>query len=391
MRAYEMLAYEFIHTFDGSHLKFFVRLSRCFVALLAILRHKAGMVFLAARQADETSEDIALIPCKMTIHTDSFPLIEPFVIARGMRTEAVVLTVTLDHGNGKAVGHGECTPYPRYGESVESVTGQIEAMRNAIEAGISRETLRDTMPAGAARNAIDNALWDLEAKHSGTPAYRSAGRQDWPPVTTAFTISIGTPENMKAAAAKAAARPLLKIKLGGGDGLDIARIRAIREGAPHATLIADANEAWREHDVAAHFAACAECGYAMIEQPLPASEDGCLAHVERPVPLCADESAHDRETLKRLVGVYDIVNIKLDKTGGLTEALAVADEAERLGFGLMIGCMLGSSLGMAPAMVLAPRARFVDLDGPLLLAADRVPPLESDGSTLFPPSPALWG
>jgi L-alanine-DL-glutamate epimerase and related enzymes of enolase superfamily len=332
-----------------------------------------------------------MIPCKLSVKTESFPLIEPFVIARGTRTEAVVLTVTLISASNGATGQGECTPYPRYGESVESVTAQIESVKSRVEAGLSRDELRDIMPAGAARNAIDNALWDLEAKFSGVPAHITAGVDPWTSVTTAFTISIGSPDAMAAAAKRAADRPLLKVKLGGADNLDIDRINAVRRGAPKAALIADANEAWTTDNIAAHLAACAESGYAMAEQPLPAKDDVFLSQIERKIPVCADESVHDRTTLPRLQGLYELINIKLDKTGGLTEAIAVADESERLGFGIMVGCMLGSSLGMAPAMILANRARFVDLDGPLLLAADRVPPLHFEGNTIFPPEPKLWG
>lgn len=332
-----------------------------------------------------------MIPCKMSIVVESFPLIEPFVISRGARTEAIVVEVQLVASDGKAVGKGECTPYPRYGESVESVIAQIEAVRPIIEAGVSRSELASAMPSGAARNAVDCALWDLEAKHSGIRAHVTAGINPWPTTTTAFTISLGTPEVMAASAAKAADRPLLKIKLGGADGRDIERARAVRSAAPKAMLIADANEGWTEADIEANLAACAEAGFSMIEQPLPAKADGYLSRIGRPVPICADESVHDRETLSRLKGLYDLINIKLDKTGGLTEGLAVATEAERLGLDIMVGCMLGSSLAMAPGMILAGRAKFVDLDAPLLLASDRTPPMRYDNSIVFPPPPELWG
>jgi len=326
----------------------------------------------------------------MSIVVESFPLVEPFVISRGARTEAIVVKVELSDQAGKAVGRGECTPYPRYGESVESVIAQIEIMRGPVEAGLTRSELVKQMPSGAARNAIDCALWDLEAKHSGVRANVAAGISEWATTTTAFTISLGTPEVM-ASAARAAERPLLKIKLGGADGKDVERAKAVRSAAPKATLIADANEAWTEADIEGNLAACAEAGFAMIEQPLPAKADGYLAKIGRPVPICADESVHDRATLSRLVGLYDLINIKLDKTGGLTEALAVAAEAEHLGLDIMVGCMLGSSLAMAPGMILAGRARFVDLDAPLLLASDREFPLRYENSTVFPPSPELWG
>jgi L-Ala-D/L-Glu epimerase len=263
-------------------------------------------------------------------------------------------------------------------------------LRPQIEAGLTREGLQALMPAGAARNALDCALWDLDAKRSGIRAHVTAGVNRWPPVTTAYTISLDTPEAMAEAAAKAAHRPILKVKFGGPGG-DLERIAAIREAAPDAVLIADANEGWTEENIADHLAACAEAGYALVEQPLPADRDEFLRNLSRPVPILADESVHDRPSLDRLVGLYDVINIKLDKTGGLTEALALADAAEAKGFGLMIGCMVGSSLAMAPALVLAPRARFVDLDGPLLLAKDREPGLVYEGSIVHPPQPALWG
>jgi L-alanine-DL-glutamate epimerase-like enolase superfamily enzyme len=209
-------------------------------------------------------------------------------------------------------------------------------------------------------------------------------------VTTAYTISLDTPEAMAEAAAKASKRPILKVKFGGPGG-DLERIAAVRKAAPEATLIADANEGWTEENIAAHLAACADAGYALVEQPLPAKDDEFLRGLARPVPILADESVHDRAGLDRLVGLYEVINIKLDKTGGLTEALALADAAEARGFSLMIGCMVGTSLAMAPALVLAPRARFVDLDGPLLLAKDRDPSLAYEGSIVYPPQPALWG
>ncbi len=325
---------------------------------------------------------------RLTVSIDRFPIAGTFTISRGSRTEAVVVTATLDDGG--VVGRGECVPYPRYGETVEGVAAAIEAMRPALEAGLSREALQDAMPAGAARNAVDCALWDLDAKRAGVRAHVTAGMNRLPLVTTAYTISLGTPEAMAEATARAADRPILKIKLGAPEG-DIARIRAVRQAAPGATLIADANEGWTEENLAEHFTACAEAGFALVEQPLPAKADGLLASLPRPVPICADESVHDRASLDRLVGLYDAVNIKLDKTGGLTEALALADAAEARGLSLMIGCMVGTSLAMAPALVLAPRARFVDLDGPLLLAKDREPGLTYEGSIVHPPSPALWG
>jgi L-alanine-DL-glutamate epimerase-like enolase superfamily enzyme len=328
------------------------------------------------------------MPQHLSVSVDRFPIDGTFTIARGSRTEAVVVTASITEG--AAIGRGECVPYARYGETVEGVARDIEAMAAMIASGLTREALQAAMPAGAARNALDCALWDLDAKRSGVPASVTAGLNRWPPATTAFTISLGAPETMAEAAAKASGRPILKIKLGGPDG-DLARIRAVRLAAPDAVLIADANEGWTGDALAVHLAACADAGFALVEQPLPAKEDEALRGIDRPVPICADESAHDRAGLDRLVGLYDAINIKLDKTGGLTEALALADAAQARGFGLMMGCMVGTSLAMAPAMVLAPRARFVDLDGPLLLAKDRDVALRYDGSIVHPPEAALWG
>jgi L-alanine-DL-glutamate epimerase-like enolase superfamily enzyme len=291
--------------------------------------------------------------------------------------------------DGTVTGRGECVPYARYGETVAGVTAAIEAMRVALVGGLARQALQAAMPAGAARNALDCALWDLAAKASGTPVHALAGLPEPHALVTAYTISLGTPEAMGDAARKAAARKLLKVKLG-GEG-DAGRIRAVRAAAPNAELIVDANEAWRADNLAANLAACAEAGVTLVEQPLPAGDDEALASLTRPIPVCADESVHDRASLASLAGKYDAVNIKLDKTGGLTEALAMAAQAERLGFSLMVGCMVATSLSMAPAMLLAQRARVVDLDGPLLLARDREHGLRYEGSLVYPASHALWG
>ncbi len=322
----------------------------------------------------------------MQIAVERFPIAGSFVISRGAKTEAAVVVATLAEGGFR--GRGECVPYARYDESLDSVVAQIEAQRPAIEAGLARGDLQRVMPHGAARNALDCALWDLDAKVSGLPAFHLAGLAPPAPVTTAYTLSLGTPEAM-AAAAKAAGRPLLKLKLGGGG--DAERLAAIRAAVPDAALIVDANEAWSPENLAANLAACAAQGVVLIEQPLPAGEDAILAEIPHPVPLCADESLHDRGDLAGLRGRYDAINIKLDKAGGLTEALALADAAERLGFQLMIGCMVASSLAMAPALLLAGRARYVDLDGPLLLARDRPDGLIYEGARIHPPTPALWG
>jgi L-alanine-DL-glutamate epimerase-like enolase superfamily enzyme len=323
----------------------------------------------------------------LSIAVERWPIAGSFTISRGAKTEAVVVVAEL--GGGKARGRGECVPYARYGETVETVTAAIEAMRSPLAEGLTRIGLQSAMPPGAARNALDCAFWDLEAKQSGCPVYEIAGLPAPHALTTAFTISLGTPDAMAKAAAKAADRPLLKIKLG-GDG-DPARIKAVRAAAPKAALIVDANEGWTERNLAENLAACAEAGVVLVEQPLPENADAALANIARPIPICADESAHACNSLAALRGKYDAVNIKLDKAGGLTEALAMADDAARLGLTIMAGCMVATSLAMAPAILLAQRARFVDLDGPLLLAKDRPQGLRYAGSLVEPATPALWG
>ncbi len=290
--------------------------------------------------------------------------------------------------NGR-IGRGECVPYPRYGETVENVITMIRDHEADLTAGLEREALRATMPAGAARNAIDCALWDLEAKLSGIPVVEAAGLTPPPPVTTAYTISLGTPEVMFAAAQKAKERPLLKVKLG-GEG-DEERIAAVREVAPQSVLIVDANEAWNEAGLAASVAACATAGVALIEQPLPSAHDDALRGTDFPVPICADESLHVAADLEKIRDRYDAVNIKLDKTGGLTEALATLKRAQELKFKVMIGCMVGTSLAMAPALLLTAEAAFVDLDAPLLLSRNRDPGLIYDGSIIRGYDSALWG
>jgi L-alanine-DL-glutamate epimerase-like enolase superfamily enzyme len=325
---------------------------------------------------------------ELDVAIDRFPIAGRFTIARGSRTEAVVVTATI--ADGAVSGRGECVPYARYGETPEGVAEAIAGMSDAIEAGLSRQDLQQAMPAGAARNALDCALWDLDAKRSGIPAHVAAGIDRLPAVTTAYTISLGDAAEMADAAAKAAARPILKVKLGAPEG-DAERIAAVRRAAPDSTLIADANEGWHAGNLEENLRACAAAGVQLIEQPVKADEDAILADIAHPVALCADESLHQRSDLQRLRGRYDAINIKLDKAGGLTEALALAEEAQRLGFTVMVGCMLGTSLAMAPALLLTPRARFVDLDGPLLLARDRDPGLTFEGSIVHPPKPALWG
>ena len=322
---------------------------------------------------------------------ERWPIAGAFTISRGTKTEAAVVVVTLSDGVHR--GRGECVPYARYRESVETVTAAIEALRGRLAAGLTRTALQTAMPAGAARNGLDCAFWDLEAKRSGRPVHELAGLPAPRPLTTAYTISLGRPAEMAAAAAKVAGRTLLKVKLGGNsdDSGDPARIAAVRAAAPKAALIVDANEGWTADNLAANFAACAKAGVELIEQPLPEGRDQVLASVKRPIPICADESAHDLASLAALAGKYDAVNVKLDKAGGLTEALAMAAQAERFGFLLMLGSMVGTSLSVAPAMLVAQRARYVDLDGPLLLAKDRAQGLVYQDSLVYPAAPALWG
>ena len=310
-----------------------------------------------------------------------------FAISRGAKTHADVVVVELDEGDAR--GRGECVPYGRYGETVAGVMAELQAMRAAIALGMSRAELQRAMRPGSARNALDCAFWDLDAKRSGRTVCELVGLPALRPVVTAFTISLDSPAAMAGAAAMAAARPLLKVKLG-SEGV-IERIRAVRAAAPCAELMVDANEAWDPASLVANLAACAEAGVTVVEQPLPAGEDDVLRGVARPISICADESAHDRASLPELVGKYDTINVKLDKTGGLTEALAVAAEAGRLGLGLMVGCMVSTSLSIAPALLVAQHAQLVDLDGPLLLASDRADGLVFDGSLVHPPARALWG
>lgn len=324
----------------------------------------------------------------LAIRRDSFPIAGTFRISRGARTTSEVVLVTLEQDG--AIGRGECVPYARYGETLDSVESQIEAVRDKLEAGWDRAALNSSFPAGAARNAVDCALWDLEAKLGGVPVWRLAGMGAEPSsVVTAYTLSLDTPDNMAAKAAENAARPLFKLKLT-GEG-DLERVAAVRAAAPETRLIVDANEGWTADMVEPYSEKLGALGVEMIEQPLPAADDAMLARVRRPVPICADESAHDRDGFAKLVGKYDMINIKIDKTGGLTEALALKAMAEEAGMDVMVGCMLASSLGMAPAFMVAQGAKVVDLDGPLLLAEDRDPAFRFEGSVMYPPPPALWG
>jgi len=327
----------------------------------------------------------------LTLTAERWPIAGSFAISRGAKTEAAVIVAELR--DGRATGRGECVPYARYGESIDGVMAAIEAMRPALAAGLDRMALQTAMPPGAARNALDCAFWDLEAKRAGRRVHELAGLPAPQPLTTAFTISLADPAAMAIAAAKAADRPLLKIKLGGDEaqGGDAARIAAVRAFVPHAMLIVDANEGWTRDTLAANLDACGGAGVVLVEQPLPEGDDEALAGLKHLIPVCADESAHDRASLAALAGKYDAVNIKLDKAGGLTEALAMAEAAREGGFAVMAGCMVATSLAMAPAVLLAQTAGFTDLDGPLLLAKDRPGGIRYAGSLVYPPDPALWG
>ncbi|QDL93025.1 L-Ala-D/L-Glu epimerase [Paroceanicella profunda] len=324
---------------------------------------------------------------KLSVSRDTFPIDGVFTISRGSRTEQQVIRVALERGG--LTGQGECTPYARYGETMDSVEEEIRRISPLLAEGLDRHALLNVLPAGAARNAVDCALWDLEAKEAGKPVWALAGLSAPEPVVTAYTLSLADPETMRAKAAQNAHRPLLKVKLG-GEG-DMARLEAVRAGAPDATIIVDANEGWTAESYAELAPALLRLGVSMVEQPLPAGNDAALAEIARPLPVCADEACHDRATLAGLKGKYDMINIKLDKTGGLTEALALRDAARAEGYKVMVGCMVGSSLAMAPAILVAQGAEVVDLDGPLLLARDREHALTYDAAGVHPAEPALWG
>lgn len=328
---------------------------------------------------------------KLAVSIESWPIAGTFTISRGSRTEARVVVATIS--DGEVIGRGECVPYPRYGETVDSVAALIATQSGSIAEGMSRQELRERTPAGAARNAIDCALWDLEAKYSKVRVWQLAGAAEPVSATTAYTLSLGDHETMETAAKAASSRSLLKVKLGGPG--DVERIAAVRRGAPNAALIVDANEAWSEACFAENIAACAAAGVKLIEQPFPASADEVLKDISPAqrlgIPMCADESLHDRAGLAQVAERYQAINIKLDKTGGLTEALDLLREAKALGLMIMVGCMVGTSLAMAPAMLLTNDADFVDLDGPLLLAEDRKPGLRFEGSLIHLPVSQLWG
>lgn len=318
---------------------------------------------------------------------ETFALRQRFTISRGSKTETIVVTAELR--DGEFVGRGECGPNIRYSETPESVAAAIGAMADEIASGLDRDGLQKAMPPGAARNAIDCALWDLEAKRTGQPVWQLAGLAKPTPVVTAYTLSVDTPAAMTDAARANAGRPLLKLKLTGAGDLD--RVRAVRAGAPDARLIVDANEAWSADDFISLASELGQIGVELIEQPLPEGKDFVLARLDHPVPICADESCRDSASVASLADRYDMINIKLDKAGGLTEALATADAARAAGLDIMVGCMVGTSLAMAPALLVAQSAKIVDLDGPLLLSEDREPPMMVNDSRISPSSAALWG
>ncbi len=323
----------------------------------------------------------------LVLRRESWPIRGAFTISRGSKSAAEVVVAELVEG--EHLGRGECVPYARYGESVEGVMAALEGLAGDLESGLDREGLQAALPAGAARNALDCAFWDLEAKRAGKRVWVLLGLAPPEPLVTAYTLSLDTAAEMGRAAAANAGRPLLKLKLAGPD--DLERVAAVRAGAPEARLIVDANEGWDAEQYAALAPALADLGVELIEQPLPAGGDAPLAGLARPVPVCADESCHDSASLAALAGRYDAVNIKLDKTGGLTEALKLKAAAEAAGFEIMVGCMLATSLAMAPALLVAQGAKVVDLDGPLLLEGDRPQGLRFEGSLVHPPAPELWG
>jgi len=329
-----------------------------------------------------------MISRRMILREEMWHIEGAFTISRGRRSVAEVVTIEI-HQEGVR-GRGECVPYRRYGETRESAVAEMEKLRPAIEDGsLTRDALQGLLGPGAARNAVDCALWDLEAKLRDTPVWKLAGLPEPRPLITAYTISLGTPLEMGNTARDNADRPLLKLKLGGDN--DIARVRAVRDAAPSSTIIVDANEAWTPVMVAEYGGELAKLGVKLVEQPLPAGSDGVLDGLGRAVPVCADESVHDSSTLLEVSRRYDFVNVKLDKTGGLTEAIKMISAAKQMGVGIMVGCMVGTSLGMAPAFFLGSLAAYVDLDGPLLLHEDREPGILYEGSTMHPPPPELWG
>lgn len=324
---------------------------------------------------------------RLTARIERFATAGTFTIARGAKTHVDVVVAEI--AGGVHVGRGEATAIYYRGETAESVLASVEGTAGAITGGADRQDIAALMPAGAARNAVDAALWDIEAKESGVRVWRRIGLAAPKPLLTAYTISLGEPEVMEAAARAAGHRELLKLKLSGN--ADIERIAAVRRGAPGARIIVDANESWGDLDIEREAHSLKPFNIELIEQPVPAGEEHLLERVRSPIPFCADESLHDMATLERCLGRFQLINIKLDKCGGLTEALVLADAAKAAGMGLMTGCMLSTSLGIAPAFAVAAQSQYADLDGPLLLASDRKNGLHFEGSDIYPPDPKLWG
>ena len=324
---------------------------------------------------------------RLAARSERWPLSRPFRIARGVKTAAEVVVV--EAHDGDCVGFGECVPYARYGESLDSVLAQIGSVADAFAAGMTRADLQLALPAGAARNAVDCALWDLEAKRAGRSVAELAGLPDIREMVTAVTVSLDAPARMAEAAAALAGAPLIKVKVDSSAPLDA--VAAVRTAAPDARLIVDPNESWSPELLFALLPRLAELGVDLIEQPIPANLDGALEGLSPPIPICADEAAHTTADLARVARCYRSVNIKLDKTGGLTEALELADLAQSKGIDLMVGNMVGTSLAMAPGYVIAQLCRYVDLDGALVLKQDRDNAMTYEGGVVSAPSTSLWG
>lgn len=327
---------------------------------------------------------------RIAARQESFPLERRFSIARGSKVAAEVVLVEITEASRR--GRGECVPYARYGETIESVIAAVEAIAPSIETGmLNRRGLQRALPPGAARNALDLALWDFDAKRTQSSVWQMAGLDMPHRLVSAYTISLDTPEAMAAAAQEESHRPLLKLKLGGADGADMARLDAVRAAAPRCRLIVDVNEGWDVATLVRHMPHLRDAQVELVEQPVPQADDEALAGIKHLVPLCADESCHTAADLPALAGRYDVVNVKLDKAGGLTAALELMDQAAVMGLKTMVGCMVGSSLGTAPAVLLGQSADWIDLDAPLLLARDRQPGLRYDGSVVYPANVGLWG
>lgn len=329
------------------------------------------------------------MPPRLHARIEHWPLVRPFAIARGTRREAVTLVVELLRNGVR--GRGEAVPYARFGETPGSALAAVRSFFSTSGVPPDRRTLAGRLPAGAARNALDCAYWDLEAKESGIPVWQRAGLPEPQPLVTAYTISLGAPDAMAEQAREAADRPLLKVKLGGDAGREAARLRAVRQAAPDARLIVDANEGWSPATLEALASVLQDAKVELVEQPLPEAEEQGLGSVDFPLPLCADESCRTRADLDRVANLYTHINVKLDKTGGLSEALALCQAARERGLGIFVGCMMAGSLAVAPAFLLGALADYVDLDGPLYMRMDRLHGIETDHARLLPPERALWG